>query len=95
LQGGPNAAVPWDLTDPEDIYGILVTDVPANSTAYPVAVLFAGPATINPGALIWAAAATATQKLNGLAQLKKANFIFERLPVTNALYPEQIDRALV
>jgi hypothetical protein len=92
LQGTPAAATPWDLTDPEDIYGILLTEVPAGSTALPVTVLFAGPATINPAYLVWDNAATATNKNNGLAKLKKANFVFERRAATDTLYPSQIDR---
>jgi hypothetical protein len=92
VQGGPSAAIPWDLNDAEDIYGILVDYVPASSTAYEAPVLFAGPATINPGKLVWASTAVAADKTAGLAQLKKFNFIFERLPVTDALYPNQFNR---
>jgi hypothetical protein len=92
LMGGPDLAKPWDLSDAADIYGILLTAVPANSSAYPVTVLFAGPAQINPYYLVWATAAAAADIKAGLEQLKKFNFIFEIDAVTNKLYPRQIDR---
>jgi hypothetical protein len=92
LQGTPAAAVQWDLSDPEDIYGILLNDVPAAATAHPSAVLFAGPALVNPGLLVWKAGADADDVKAGLARLKTQNFIFERRQATDALYPEQLDR---
>jgi hypothetical protein len=92
LQGAPAAAAQWDLSDAEDIYGILLNDVPAAATAHPSAVLFAGPALVNPGLLKWKAGAAAADIVAGLAQLKTHNFIFERPQATDALYPEQLDR---
>jgi hypothetical protein len=92
LMGDPDLAELWDLSDPEEIYGILLTAVPANSTLYPVTVLFAGPAQVNPYYLVWKTGATAANIKAGLAQLKKFNFIFEIDAVTNKLYPRQIDR---
>ena len=92
LQGGPAAAVPWDLSDVEDIYGILLTDVPAGAAALPVSVLFAGPAAVNPEYLIWDASAVPGDITDGLERLKKFNFVFEREAATDKLHPNQIDR---
>jgi hypothetical protein len=88
LQGDSAAAVPWDLTDAEDIYGILLTEVPENSTTLPVTVLFAGPATVNSKYLVWKSGATTINIAAGLERLKKSNFIFERHAATDALYPD-------
>ena len=92
LQGGPDAAVPWDLSYVEDMYGILISPVPAGSTALSVAVLFAGPASIDPNRLVWDSTASAGDKTDGLGALKRKNFIFAREPVTTEKYPGQIDR---
>ncbi|MDR1080884.1 MAG: head decoration protein [Deltaproteobacteria bacterium] len=92
LQGAPAAAVPWDLSDAEDIYGILPSPVPAGSVALESVVLFAGPAAVNPLMLIWDDSAVGSEISAGLAELKKKHFIFTREPVSSELYPGQINR---
>ncbi|MDR3152886.1 MAG: head decoration protein [Deltaproteobacteria bacterium] len=91
LQGGPAAAVQWDLTDPEDIYGILLVTVPAGAAALKVPVLIAGPAAVNPKALVWKASATAAQVSGALERLKRSHFVFTRERMTDSLYPDQLD----
>ncbi|MDR1037299.1 MAG: head decoration protein [Deltaproteobacteria bacterium] len=92
LQGGPGAAIPWDLSDPTEIYAVLLTAVPADSTPLDVAVLYAGPASVNPDYLVWDNTASAQNIVDGLAELKARHFIFTREPVTSSLYPGQINR---
>jgi hypothetical protein len=92
LQGGPDAAVPWDLSDPEDIYAILLEPVPAGASALAVPVLYAGPASLNPAYLSWDAAAVDADIEAALGELKARRFIFTREALTDALYPGQIDR---
>ncbi|MDR3154165.1 MAG: head decoration protein [Deltaproteobacteria bacterium] len=92
LEGGPLAAEPWDPTgDPEDIYGILLTPVPAGTAALGVAVLIAGPAKVNPEYLGWGSA-TDAEKASGLEALKRRHFIFVREPATSELYPDALNR---
>jgi hypothetical protein len=92
LMGGPAAAKVWDLDDAEELYGILLAEVPAGAAAYEAPVLFNGPATVSPAGLTWDSGATAAEIAAGLERLKAARFIHARTPATTALYPKQLNR---
>jgi hypothetical protein len=83
---------PWDMSaatpDVDDIYGILLSDVPAGESAR-VGVLISGPAAIDPGYLNWSSAVQ-TKIDAGLAALKGKKLIFTREVIADGTYPEQI-----
>jgi hypothetical protein len=83
---------PWDMAstpDPEDVYGLLLADVPAGVAAR-VAILISGPAAVDPSRLIWAS--DDPDKIAvGLEALKARKLIFTREPIATGTYPEQIN----
>jgi hypothetical protein len=91
VQMGTGTLEPWDVSstpDPDDLYGILLSDVPPGVTTR-VTVLIAGPAAIDPTYLIWGT--TVQTKIDvGLKALKDKKFIFTREPIATGTYPEQI-----
>lgn len=92
LQKGAGGVLePWDMSstpDPDDLYGILLDNVPAGVAAK-VAILYAGPASLDPTFLVWASAAQAKIDV-GLEALKSRKFIFAREPIATGVYPKQI-----
>ena len=90
---GGGGLEPWDMSattpDVGDIYGILLDNVPAGTIAK-VAILYAGPASIDPNYLVWSAPAATAKVALGLEALKSRKFIFTREPIATGVYPRQI-----
>jgi hypothetical protein len=92
VQQGSGTLEPWDMSgvpDPEDLYGILLTDVGPGEEAR-VGVLIAGPAAIDPNFLVWDAPAADAKIAIGLDALKNRKFIFARKAIATGTFPEQI-----
>jgi hypothetical protein len=92
VEMGSGTLQPWDMSattpDAADIYGILLSDVPAGVKTN-VTVLYAGPAAVDPTYLIWSSSATGKIQI-GLQGLKDRKFVFTREPIATGTYPEQI-----
>lgn len=89
---GAGGLEPWDMSstpDPDDLYGILLDNVPPGVKAG-VAILIAGPAAVDPTFLAWGSTTPAKIQV-GLDALKNRKFIFTRDPIATGVYPNQIN----